>query len=112
MSEIERLLGHQVREAQLRAASPDDGLAARITIDQVRRVQQIITDAVDGTATTEQLCAVEKFLTAVVIGSGHLRGHSPLDIEATWRELDRLPLERAQIDLTYPRPLGDERHPQ
>lgn len=105
MSEIERLLPHQMREHFLRAPHPDDGRPARITIDQVLRVQQIITANLTSGVDTHQLRAVEKFLTAVVAESGRLRGHTTLDVDEAWTALDRLPLEAARtIDLTYPRP--------
>ena len=105
MSEVERLLPHQIREHYLRAPHQDDGKPARITIDQVLRVQQIVSATLDAGVYTEQLQAVEKFLTAVVTESGALRGHTTLDIDETWTALDRLPLEAPPtIDLSYPRP--------
>lgn len=111
MSELERLLPHQIREHYLRAAHQDDGKPARITIDQVLRVQQIVSATLDIGVDTEQLQAVEKFLTAVVAESGALRGHTALNIDETWTALDRLPLEAApSIDLTYPRPDDDAPH--
>ena len=109
MSDIERLLPHQIREQYLRAAHQDDGKPARITIDQVLRVQQIVSATLHTGVDTDQLQAVEKFLTAVVAESGALRGHTTFNVDEAWTALDRLPLEAAPtIDLTYPRPDSDE----
>ena len=72
------------------------------------RVQQIVSATLDTGVNTQQLQAVEKFLTAVVAQSGALRGHTTLDIDQAWTALDRLPLEGPpRIDLTYPRPDAD-----
>lgn len=88
----ERLLPHQIREVYLRAPHEDDGKPARISIDQVLRVKQVVAAAVDGQAPVEYLRAAERFLTAVVAESGTLRGLTALTIEQAWQDLDRLPI--------------------
>ena len=88
----EHLQPHQIREIYLRTPHEDDGKPARITIDQVLRVKQVLAAAVDGQAPVEYLRAAERFLVAVVIESGTLRGLTTLSIEQAWTDLDRLPI--------------------
>jgi len=84
-----------IREGLLRQEFPGDDAKAEITRGQLLRVQQHVTQAVTesvGLAAWDRLVAVERFLTAVLVSSGPLKGHSAIDPEAAWRDLDQLPI--------------------
>lgn len=95
--EFADLSQNDAREQLLRRAFPEeDDLPAQITLVQLLRVEQIISELLRSDDVElprrqfEQLKAVEIFLMAVVTTTGTMRDHVSLDPREKWAALDAL----------------------
>lgn len=104
--EFEQTPKQQALEKTLRQREPGDQQPAQITIEQVIRIAQVISQTTKGGDTEVQLNAAWTFLTSVSLTG--LGSPPTVSIGEAWKRLDDMPIAVAPIEERQPLHVVDD----
>lgn len=104
--EFQQTPSQQALEKMLRQREPGDEQLAQITIEQVIRIAQIISQTTMGGDTAVQLDAAWSFLTSVSMTG--LDSPPAVSVGEAWKRLDDMPIAVAPIEERRPLHVVDD----